>query len=71
MAPPQVRPIMITMRGTGATIVSFKKPNWRSQISSMPENTAGNRMVMPITPGEELDIIALRRPFEKSDQTEA
>ncbi len=42
---------MIRMRGTGATKVSFRNPNWRSQISSMPEKIAVNRILMPITPG--------------------
>ena len=36
---------------TGATIVSFKNPNWRSQMISMPEKTAVKRMLMAITPG--------------------
>ncbi len=42
---------MIVSRETGATSVSFKNPNCRSQISSMPEKTDVNRTVMAITPG--------------------
>ncbi len=42
---------MICMRGTGATSVSFRKPNCRSQSKPMPEKIDENRMLMPITPG--------------------
>jgi hypothetical protein len=51
VAPPRVRPIMICNRGTGATSVSFKKPNWRSHSNPSPEKIEENRTVMPITPG--------------------
>ena len=51
VAPPSVRPIMMVRRGTGATSTSFRKPNWRSQISSMPEKIAVNRIDIPMTPG--------------------
>src|SRR5207253_6711735 len=51
VAPPSVRPIMIARRGTGATRVSFKNPNWRSHSMAIPENMAVNSTVMPITPG--------------------
>src|SRR5205823_1368959 len=51
VAPPSVRPIMIARRGTGATKVSFKNPNWRSHSMAIPENMAVNRTAMPITPG--------------------
>ncbi len=51
VAPPSVRPIMISRRGTGATSVSFRKPNCRSHSIAMPEKTDVNRMVMAITPG--------------------
>ena len=51
MAPPSVRPIITYVRGTGATSVSFKKPNCRSHSSPMPENAAENSTVMPMTPG--------------------
>src|SRR5438132_1260554 len=52
VAPPSVRPIMIARRGTGATRVSFKNPNWRSHSMAIPENMAVNSTVMPITPGD-------------------
>jgi hypothetical protein len=42
---------MIWIRGTGATSVSFKKPNWRSHSMAIPEKIAEKRMVMLITPG--------------------
>ena len=42
---------MICMRDTGATSVSFRKPNCRSQSIAMPEKTELNSTVIPITPG--------------------
>jgi hypothetical protein len=51
VAPPRVLPSMIFVRETGATSVSFRKPNWRSQITSMPVNIAEKRTAMPIIPG--------------------
>src|SRR6266581_1700728 len=51
VAPPSVRPIMIARRGTGATRVSLRNPNWRSHSMAIPENIAVNSTVMPITPG--------------------
>ena len=51
VAPPSVRPIMMCVRGTGATSVSFRKPNCRSQIRLMPEKIDENSTVMPMTPG--------------------
>ncbi len=51
VAPPSVRPIMICRRETGATSVSFRKPNWRSQSIAMPEKTELKSTVMPMTPG--------------------
>src|SRR5467141_2089035 len=51
VAPPRVRPTMIARRGTGATSVSFRNPNWRSHSIAIPENMAVNSTVMPITPG--------------------
>ncbi len=51
VAPPSVRPTMIARRGTGATSVSFRNPNWRSHSMAIPENIAVNSTVMPITPG--------------------
>ena len=40
VAPPSVRPIMIAKRGTGATKVSLRNPNWRSYSMAIPENIA-------------------------------
>ena len=51
VAPPRVRPKMIWMRGTGATRVSLRKPNWRSQSMAMPEKMELKSTVMPMTPG--------------------
>ena len=51
VAPPNVRPVMIEIRETGATSVSLRKPNCRSQIKSIPENMELKRTVIPITPG--------------------
>ena len=51
VAPPRVRPKMMLKRETGATRVSFRKPNWRSQSMAMPEKMELNRTVMPMTPG--------------------
>ena len=51
VAPPSLPPSTISIRDTGATRVSFRKPNWRSQMISMPENTALNRMPMVTMPG--------------------
>ncbi len=45
VAPPSVRPIITHSRGTGATSVSFRKPNCRSQIRPMPENAPENSTV--------------------------
>jgi hypothetical protein len=49
--PPSVRPIMICMRGTGATRVSFRNPNWRSQRRPRPEKMDENKTDIPMTPG--------------------
>jgi len=51
VAPPKVLPSIISNLETGATNVSFKKPNCLSQIISIPEKTAAKRMLMAITPG--------------------
>ena len=51
VAPPSVRPSMICSRGTGATSVSFRKPNCRSQSRPMPEKIDVKRIAMPTTPG--------------------
>ncbi len=51
VAPPKVRPIMMFILETGATRVSFKKPNCLSQIISMPEKIAENKTLMAIMPG--------------------
>jgi hypothetical protein len=46
-----VRPSTISIRDTGATSVSFRKPNWRSQMISMPLKTAVNKMPVVTMPG--------------------
>ena len=51
VAPPSVRPAMIVSRGTGATSVSFKNPNCRSQRSPIPEKIDVNSTPIAMTPG--------------------
>lgn len=51
VAPTGVQPTMITRRGTAATSISFRKPDWRSHSSTMPEKMELNRTVMPMTSG--------------------
>ena len=51
VAPPSVRPTMICRRGTGATSVSLRKPNCRSQSRPIPEKIDVNRMPIAMTPG--------------------
>jgi hypothetical protein len=51
VALPSVCPSTILSRDTGATSVSFRKPNWRSQMVSMPLKTAVNRMPIVTMPG--------------------
>ncbi len=51
VAAPEVRPIMMCSRGTGATSVSLRKPNCRSHRSAMPENMAENSTVIEMMPG--------------------
>jgi len=45
------RALELGKRGTGATSVSLRKPNCRSQSMAMPEKTELKRTVMPTTPG--------------------
>ena len=42
---------MIASRGTGATRVSFRKPNCRSHSRPIPEKIDENSIDMPTTPG--------------------
>lgn len=51
VAVPAVRPIMTSVRDIGATSVSFRNPNWRSQITSNPEKMAVNMILIPTMPG--------------------
>jgi hypothetical protein len=51
VAPPKVLPNIILNLETGATKVSFKKPNCLSQITSMPLYIAVNIMLIAIIPG--------------------
>jgi hypothetical protein len=39
------------MREIGATSISFRKPNCRSQSKPMPEKMDVNRIDMPMMPG--------------------
>lgn len=52
VAPPKVLPNIMVKRETGATRVSFRKPNCLSQIISIPEKIAVNKMLIAIIPGE-------------------
>ena len=72
VAPPKVRPNMMAMRETGATMVSLRKPNWRSQMSSMPEKTAENMMRHgDDARRQELDVVAAAGLGEDRAEAEA
>ncbi len=49
--PPAVRPRTMAILLTGATIISFRKPNSLSQMTERPAKVAENSNVMPIIPG--------------------
>ncbi len=51
MAPPKTLPITIELRRTGATIISRRKPNSRSQTIEAAENIPVNITEMQSTPG--------------------
>ena len=51
VTPPKVLPTTMLSRGTGATKVSLRKPNWRSQSKPIPEKIDVKSTVIPITPG--------------------
>ena len=51
MAPPKHLPSTIELRRTGATIISRRKPNSRSQTIEAAENMAVNITAMQSTPG--------------------
>ena len=51
MAPPKHLPSTSELRRTGATIISRRKPNSRSQTSEAAENMAVNMTAMHSTPG--------------------
>src|SRR5690349_13074526 len=51
VAPPSVLPSMMFVRVTGATRVSFRKPNCLSHIRPTPQKIALNKMVCAIMPG--------------------
>ena len=51
VAPPAHLPTTIAPRRTGATSISRRKPNSRSQTIEIAENSAVNRTVIAITPG--------------------
>src|SRR3954447_2091027 len=52
IAPPRHLPQMIELREIGATIISRRKPNSRSQTSEMPANAAVNSTDVARTPGK-------------------
>ena len=63
---------MIMTRGTGATSVSFRKPNCRSQISSMPVKMAGEQhRHRDDARREKLDVVALSGALEHGTEAEA
>ncbi len=49
--PPAVRPRTMAILLTGATIISFKKPNSLSQRTERPAKVAEKSNVMPMIPG--------------------
>ena len=51
IAPPRHLPQMIEAREIGATIISRRNPNSRSQTSEMPANAAVNSTDVASTPG--------------------
>src|SRR5919197_1071208 len=51
MAPPNALPTMMALRRTGATSISRRKPNSRSQTIDTPENAAVNSSDIASTPG--------------------
>ena len=51
VAPPRHLPITIELRRTGATIISRRKPNSRSQTIEAAENIAVNITAMHRMPG--------------------
>src|SRR4051812_27808115 len=51
VAPPKHLPMTSELRRTGATIISRRKPNSRSQTSDAAENIAVNSTAMHSTPG--------------------
>ncbi len=51
VAPPRHLPMMIAAFEIGATSISRRKPNSRSQTSEMPANTAMNSTDIASTPG--------------------
>ncbi len=51
VAPPRHLPITIELRRTGATIISRRKPNSRSQTIEAAENIAVNMTAMQRMPG--------------------
>ena len=65
VAPPSVLPIMTVIRGTGATSVSFKKPNCRSHSRPMPEKIGCEQHGHSDHTGcDKLNVAALARPAE-------
>ena len=51
VAPPTALPTMIAPRRAGATSISRRNPNSRSQTIETAENVAVNRTVIVSTPG--------------------
>ena len=49
--PPMILPMATLERGTGDTSTSLRKPNSRSQMMEMSENTAVKSTVIPRMPG--------------------
>jgi hypothetical protein len=62
VAPPTVCPNIISVLETGATSVSFKKPNCLSQIICIPENIEVNNTLIEIIPGMINPIYPWRMP---------
>src|SRR6185312_3683574 len=71
VAPPRVRPIITKRRGTGATIVSFKKPNWRSHSRAAGEHRREQHHHSDHARRHELQVAAASRLLEHRSQPES
>ena len=72
VAPPRVRPIMMWIRGTGATSVSFRKPNCRSNSRPTPEKIDDEEDRHADDPGrQKLEVAAVAGLLKRRAQAES